>query len=35
MNIYTQGEEKRLINLQMQNTVDYIRKNVFPIHGIY
>ena len=35
MNIYTQGEEKRLINLQMQNTVDYIRKNVFPIHGMY
>jgi acetoin utilization protein AcuC len=34
MRIYTHGEEKRQVNSRMENVVDYIRKNVFPIHGI-
>jgi hypothetical protein len=34
MRIYTQGEEKREIRNKMEKVVDYIKKNVFPVHGI-
>jgi len=34
MHIYTQGEEKRAIAQQAQRVVDYIKANVFPLHGI-
>jgi acetoin utilization protein AcuC len=34
MHIYTQGDEKRRINEQAEKVVEYLQKNVFPLHGI-
>jgi hypothetical protein len=34
MRIYTQGKEKSDITRRMEKVVNYIKKNVFPIHGI-
>ncbi len=34
MRVYTQGKEKQDINARMSRVVEYIKKNVFPVHGI-
>jgi acetoin utilization protein AcuC len=34
MRVYTQGEEKRQINDRMERVIGYIKRNVFPVHGI-
>jgi acetoin utilization protein AcuC len=34
MRIYSRGEEKEKIQAEVDKTVEYIKKTVFPIHGI-